>query len=79
MKKIKKNKKARLDACSEKVRSVFYGELLQSGDMSRINEFNSEWSDLASLFGRNMISLKDYEKKVHALCTKWSSKSSIEE
>jgi len=79
MKKIKKNKKARLDACSERVRSVFYGELIPSGDMSKINEFNSEWSDLASLFGSNMLSLKDYEKKVHALCTKWSSKSSAGE
>lgn len=79
MKKIKKNKKARLDACSEKIRSVFYGELIPDGDMSKINGFNSEWSDLANLFGSKMISLKDYEKKVHALCTKWSSKSSIEE
>ena len=73
MKKIKKNKKARLDACSDKIRSVFYDELLPTGDMSRINGFNSEWAELASLFGSNMISLKDYEKKVNSLCSKWSN------
>lgn len=73
MKKIKKNKKARLEACSDKIRSVFYGELIPSGDMSKINEFNTEWGELARLFGSNMLSLKDYEKKVSALCSKWSN------
>lgn len=73
MKKLKKNKKARIEACSDKVRSVFYGELLPTGDMKIINEFNSEWAELTSLFGSNMLSLKDYEKKVIHLCSKWSN------
>ncbi len=75
MKKIKKKKKkARVEACSDKIRQFFYDRCLKTGDMALIEGFNGEWSYLANLFGSKMISLKDYEKKVDELLDKWDKK-----
>jgi hypothetical protein len=71
MKKSKKRQQARIEACSEKIREFFHSKVIPSENQQHIADFNSEWISLSKLFSNKMVSLKDYEKRVLSLCSKW--------
>lgn len=74
MSKSKKRQQARIEACSEKIREFFHSKVIPSENKQYVADFNTEWINLAKLFGNKMVSLKDYEKKVSSLCSKWEEK-----
>ena len=71
MKKIKPNKKKRVEICSTKVRNVFYKKVIPTGDMTLVNKFNSEWGSVANQFSSGRLTLSQYERKVSELVNEW--------
>ena len=77
MKKIKPNKKKRLEICSAKVRNVFYKKVIPTGDMTLVDKFNSEWGGVANQFASGRLTIAEYEKKVKELVSEWERKLTI--
>tara|TARA_Y100000591_G_scaffold116479_1_gene99547 strand:- start:4760 stop:5023 length:264 start_codon:yes stop_codon:yes gene_type:complete len=71
MKKIKPNRKKRVDTCSSKIRNVFYNKVIPTGDITLVNKFNSEWGSVASQFSSGRLTIAEYEKKVNDLVSEW--------
>jgi len=76
MRKLKKNQQVRVQACKKKIETFLQNKILPSEDKKYLSDFNSEWSLLLKLFNNNMISLKNFEKKVSSLCSNWEEKLS---
>lgn len=72
MKKIKRSREQRVDACSKKVREFFYHVVMGHKSTDLVDQFNSEWRGLASDFGlHKKITLSEYEREVENLVKKW--------
>ena len=77
MKKIKPNRKKRVENCSAKIRKIFYGSVIPLGDMVMVDKFNSEWGQLASEFSSGGLSMAQYERKVDQLCKEWERRLTV--
>ena len=71
MKKIKPNRKKRVENCSSKIRNVFYNKVIPTGDMNLVDKFNSEWGDVAKQFASGQLTVSQYERKVSDLVSDW--------